>query len=87
LLEHGRRLTEAFAARKHPLRLCTMLGWGFLLRLVVGRLSLDQVVDRAERLLGVKVRVVETPYPEVGFDVDKVTHLTSVEQWLAAHRE
>lgn len=87
LTEQSVRLTEAFAARKHPLRLCTMLGWGFLLRLLTGRLSLTQITERAESLLGVRVHVVQTPYPEIGFDVDKLTHLNSVEQWMATHPE
>jgi molybdopterin-guanine dinucleotide biosynthesis protein A len=85
LTEQSDRLTEAFAARKRPLRLCAMLGWGFLARLLTGSLTLAQIIDRAEKLLGVSVCVVDTPYPEIGFDVDKLTHLRSVEQWLAAH--
>lgn len=87
LTEHSDRLTEAFAARKHPLRLCAMLGWGFLARLLTGRLTLDQIIERAQNLLGVSIHVVDTPYPEVGFDVDKLSHLRSVETWLAAHPE
>lgn len=83
-LQHqGDRLSEAFAARKNPLRLCSMLGWGFVLRLLLGRLGIPEVAARAEKVLGSRVLVVYTPYPELGFDVDKPSHLASVEACLA----
>ena len=38
---------------------------------------------RVERLLGADVHVVESPYAEIGFDVDKPENVTAVEEALA----
>ncbi len=79
----GGRLGRAFAARKNPVRLCAMFGWGFVLRLVRGRLSLADLVARGEALLATPIRVVQSPFPEIGFDVDKPSNLATVAAWLA----
>lgn len=82
--KHGDRISEAFAARKNPLRLCGMLGWGFVLRLLMGRLSAAEVAVRAEAVLGMNVSVVDSPFAEIGFDVDKPANLATAEAWLSA---
>lgn len=78
----GERLARAFAGRKNPLRLCAMFGWGFVLRLMFGRLTVSDLVARGEEMLGANIHVVRSPYPEIGFDVDKPSNLASVEAWL-----
>jgi hypothetical protein len=67
--ELWRRLASA---RKSPIRQARMLGgiWP-LIKLLLGRLSLEEGVQRASRALGVRGRAVICPYPEVGMDVDK----------------
>lgn len=68
-------LEEAYALRKRPLALARRLGWGTLARVLVGQavpavLPLASLERAARRLLGVDVRAVRTPYPELGADVD-----------------
>lgn len=79
--KQGDRLARTFAARKNPLRLAAMLGWRVVLRLVVGRLSLGDVVARSELLLGTKLHVVRSPHAELGFDVDNPSNLAAAEAW------
>jgi len=76
------RLTAAFAGRKNPLRLCSLLGWGFVVRLLLGKLALVDIAQRGGALLGADVHIVRSPYVEVGFDVDKPSDLDTVDEWL-----
>jgi hypothetical protein len=69
--------------RKNPLALSALLGWGFVFRFVAGRLSLAQILARAGAILGADVDAVISPYPEVGFDVDKPGHIATVEALIA----
>ncbi len=58
------------ALRKKPLALARTVGWGILLKLLLGRLSIQDVERRAEQLLGVPMRALVTRYAEVGVDAD-----------------
>jgi len=82
MAQHGHQLQKTFEMRKSPLRLCTLLGWGFVMRLLLGRLSLEDIAGRIEQLLGSSAHVIRSPYPEIGFDVDKPSNVASVEAWL-----
>lgn len=68
-------LTKAVALRKKPLKLCRMLGWGYLFKLLLGILTIKEIEDRVAEVLGVKVVGIVSPYPEVGIDVDKPSDL------------
>ncbi|MBP8955098.1 MAG: nucleotidyltransferase family protein [Armatimonadetes bacterium] len=81
--EQGQQLERAFSMRKNPLALSALLGWGFVFRFVAGRLSLAQILARAGAILGADVDAVISPYPEVGFDVDKPGHIATVEALIA----
>lgn len=82
---HRQRIEQAYAARKNPIRLCGMMGPLFVVRLLLGRLTVAQLVERGCCILGTSVAVVDSPYPAIGFDVDKPSNLAAVESWLAAH--
>ncbi|MFZ5901124.1 NTP transferase domain-containing protein [Desulforudis sp. 1088] len=69
-----RKVGEQFAAnRKKPLKLARMIGAGFLLRYALGTLSLASAERKVTQLIGISGRVIETPYPEVAVDVDKLS--------------
>jgi CTP:molybdopterin cytidylyltransferase MocA len=57
--------------RKKPLALVSMLGLGFILKFVTGRLKIVDVEDKARRWLGIEGRGIIVNYPEIGVDVDK----------------
>ena len=77
------RIRQFFGVRKSKIALAHLLGWRFLGRLLLKRLSLVGVVSRAEELLGCEVLPVISPYASVAFDVDKMSDLQIARQWAA----
>ena len=74
-----------FAARKDPLRLATVLGPTFILRLLFGTLTLSQLEAEACRLLGLTgAHAVRTAFPEIGVDVDKPEDHAMVSRLLSS---
>jgi GTP:adenosylcobinamide-phosphate guanylyltransferase len=65
--------------RKNPLRLIRVLGWGAVLRYLMGRLSLNEALKRMSHRLGFKAGAVVLPFPEAAVDVDSVNDLKMVE--------
>ena len=59
------------ANRKNPLKLCHILGWSFVLKFIAGLLDLSQVEQRVSELLAIQGAVIQSPYAELGIDVDK----------------
>lgn len=56
--------------RKRPWRVIGLIGWGSVVQYLLGRLSLEQAVERLSRRMGIKIAVVLMPYPEAAVDVD-----------------
>lgn len=69
--------------RKKPWRLIKAFGWRHLLRYLTGRLSLDDAMEEASTLLGVRARAVSMPFADAAIDVDKPADLDAVERILA----
>ena len=82
LAREKQRFAEVFALRKSPLKLCRLLGWGFVIRLVFGRAAVPALVARAKALLNCEVAAVESPYAAIGFDIDKPEDLRLVKAKL-----
>jgi len=79
IVEQCARVAEKFIAeRKNPLIMCKMLGWSFVIKFLLGMLRLREVEKRVSELLGVRGAVVQSPYPELGIDVDKPSDLELV---------
>lgn len=70
--------------RKNPLKLCHILGWSFVLRFVIGLLSLPQVESRVSQLLNIRGAVIQSPYAELGIDVDKPSDYQLVQSAFSA---
>lgn len=67
---------EAFLAyRKKPWKLARILGISFLIKLILGKLTIVELERRVSDLFNMKARAVFCPYPEIGTDVDKVSDL------------
>jgi molybdopterin-guanine dinucleotide biosynthesis protein A len=71
------------ANRKSPFQLCRMLGWTFVFRFLCKSLTLAAAEKRVSEVLGITGAVLQTPYPEVGIDVDKPTDLELVRALFA----
>ncbi len=78
-IENGNRL---FNLRKNPISLVSLLGIGFVLKYLTGRLNLETLERKARELLGASVRAVVTTHPELAVDVDKADDLRLVQAHL-----
>lgn len=67
-VENGQKI---IALRKSPLRLCRLLGVGFVVKFLLRSLTLAEAEKKVSQLLGIKGVVVVSEFPEVGVDVDK----------------
>ncbi len=83
-LDLARRL---LAERKNPLRQAQMLGWGTLIKLVLGRLTIQEGEQVASRLLRCRAKVVISPYADLAMDVDKPHQLEMARRLLAERAE
>lgn len=83
LRDHSRRIAQAIALRKKPIELCKMLGFLFVLKFLVGQLTVGEIEGRVENILQLKAAGIVSPYPEVGIDVDKPSDLELARKALA----
>ncbi len=84
LLDNKQALIQRlYTARKQPFQLARILGLSTVLRMLTGSLTLPYLETVATRILGAPAKAVITPYPEIGFDVDKLDDLVVVERALA----
>jgi GTP:adenosylcobinamide-phosphate guanylyltransferase len=79
--EIGQRL---FDTRKSALKMARVLSFGFVLRLVTGRLRTQDVEERMNRLLGAKCAAIYTSHASIGADVDKPVDVVVAERVLSA---
>ncbi len=75
---------EFVRLRKKPLSLASYLGWGFLLRYILGKLSIRDAEEKVSKVLGIKGVGVISSYPELGIDVDKYSDLEVVTKALCS---
>ncbi len=64
--------------RKNPFKVIRILGWGTVLRYLLGRLTLSDVTEQLSQRLGCRAGVVVLPYPEAAIDVDSAKDLSFV---------
>lgn len=76
------RIRAFLDERKRPLRMAAILGWSFVLRLVLRSLSLFELERKLSDLWGIRGAVINCPYPEVGIDVDKPSDLELARRYL-----
>lgn len=75
LLDLRDRIEQAIALRKHPLKLCRLLGFRFVVKFISGQLSVAEIEARVEDILKMKGAGICSLYPEIGVDVDKPSDL------------
>ncbi len=84
LFAQERRIAGAYAARKSPLKLAAMLGFGTVGRLVLsqklnpGLLTLPLLEARIGRLLGGKANAYISQDPELATDLDRPSDFKAV---------
>lgn len=87
LADNWQNIQNAYSARKQVFKLARMIGMGVLLRVIAAQvipsaLRLSMLEEAVSRLLGAKLRVVISSYPEIGEDVDKASDLEEVRRIL-----
>ena len=63
---------QFFDARKSLLRMAVLLGPVLLARFATGRLRIEHVEARAQRLLGIRARAIRDASPLLCFDIDTI---------------
>ena len=72
------RIRQAVSSRKSGLAQARALGLKTLVKFALGRLTLDETVDAAQRVFGLSGRVIVSPHASLGMDVDKPHQLELV---------
>lgn len=73
---------EIFARRKSPLQLCNWLGWSFIIKLLLHRLTIADAEKRTSELLHIKCKAIITRHADVGMDIDKPADLQLAAQYV-----
>ena len=76
-------LQKAYEHRKSPVKLAGLIGFGTLGRIILARmspasLSISVLERKVGAFLGVPVRAVVTPFPEIGADIDNLSQYNSL---------
>ncbi len=70
------------AARKNPMHLALLFGPAVLLKFALRRLSIAEAEARASRVLGAKVRAIQSSFPEMAVNVDRASDFGLAERLL-----
>lgn len=70
-----KKAKEIFARRKSPFKLCDWLGWSFVLKLLLHRLTLAEAEKRTSELMEMRCKAIITRHAGVGMDIDKPSDL------------
>lgn len=76
-------VADIFSKRKSPFRLVGILGLFFLLKFLLGMLSISDFEKKCSKVFGARCKVITTPYAEIGVDVDKLSDYEMVSQFLS----
>ncbi|MGQ9474295.1 MAG: nucleotidyltransferase family protein [Candidatus Caldatribacteriaceae bacterium] len=76
-------IARIIESRKNPLAMARVLGAKIILKYILRSLRIEDVEKRVENILGMKGLAIVTPYPEIGFDVDRVEHVDIAKRLLS----
>lgn len=62
---------QAIRDRKNPAKLARLFGFSFILRMLFGLLDIPMLEKKASKILGVSIKAIISPHPEIAFDIDK----------------
>jgi len=83
LLKQRAMFEQAVALRKDPVGMARLLGLGFIVKFLMRRLSAADIERVVRQKLGIHGAIIEVPYAEIGFDVDKPEDLELAHRVLA----
>ncbi|AZR74525.1 hypothetical protein BBF96_14700 [Anoxybacter fermentans] len=68
--------------RKKPLKLSRLFGLKFIIKFVLGSLTISELEERLKEITGCSAITLIFEYPEIGFDVDKPSDLALMEKYM-----
>jgi GTP:adenosylcobinamide-phosphate guanylyltransferase len=77
-----RKAEQLVEYRKNPLKMGRVLGFTFLVRLLMGNLPISKVEDKIQKMFNVRGSAILTDFPEIGNDVDKPSDLEFVNKHM-----
>jgi molybdopterin-guanine dinucleotide biosynthesis protein A len=87
LTERGRQLADFWrrveSQRKSPLRIIRILGWGAVVRYLLGRLTLENALELLSRRLDLRIGAVILEQADAAVDVDSIADHEIVQNKLA----
>ena len=83
ILANLKLLEDAYAARKSVVKVFRLLGVKFIVKYLAHTLSIKDIEQRVNKIVNAKTKVIVTPYPEAGIDVDKPADIELVTKVLA----
>jgi len=76
-------LRRVFKHRKNPLALASIFGIGLIVKLLSGRISIPAMENEFSARLGVNLRALPFAHPEIAVDLDKLSDLGQMEEYLS----
>ena len=87
LTARGRHVADFWrrveSQRKNPLRIIRTLGWGAVIKYLLGILTLGNALDVLSRRLDLKIGAVILPYAEAAVDIDSIADRDLVQEKLS----
>lgn len=74
---------DLIEARKNALKQASIMGWDVLFLLLIRQITINEVVRRVSKRVGLNGRALVCPYAEIGMDVDKPFQLEIMRADLA----
>ncbi len=74
------------AGRKNALKMAAALGFGFVIRLLLGRLTISGLEEWVGRKFGFEARAIIAPWAEISIDIDKPADIELVKDYLAKRK-
>ena len=65
-------IERVFAARKSQIGMARLLGFGFIIRFLTGRLTVSHIENRCAKMLGCSGKGIRQSSPELAFDLDHI---------------
>lgn len=85
LVERNREIAQSlFDTRKSAFSMARIIGFGFVLKLAIGRLRVHELEAKLAELLGGPTAAIYTSHASIGADVDKAIDVIVVERVLQA---
>ena len=82
VIKNRSRVEAVIRDRKSPAKLVKLFGLPFIVKFALKQLDLPGLEKKASEILGAQMRGIITPWPEIGFDVDKPEDLSMVRNVL-----